>query len=150
MEIFGSRYVKIRLTTATEHHHHVGKLTRIRVEPIMSNFCLALLAASCILAGLLIYHTWPFSRPALLIPLAWWGMYLVNRWRVVNPALGLIDAAAEKPGFYPCRPSGPRPKRPSPRPPRPRPPRRRCSRNRCPSPWPRPIRISISRKEPRR
>ena len=32
MEIYGSRYVKIRLTTATEHHHGVGKLTRVRVR----------------------------------------------------------------------------------------------------------------------
>ncbi len=44
---------------------------------------------------------WPFSRPALLIPLAWWAMYLVNRWRVVNPVLGLIDQVAEKAGYYP-------------------------------------------------
>lgn len=67
----------------------------------MSNFCRALLAGSCILAGLLFYHMWPFSRPALLIPLAWWGMYLVNRWHVVNPVLGLIDQVAEKAGYYP-------------------------------------------------
>jgi len=116
LEIFGSRYVKIRLTTATEHHHHVGKLTRIRVEPIMSNFCSALLGASCILAGLLMYHTWPFSRPALLIPLAWWSMYLVNRWRVVNPALGLIGAAAEKAGFYPVLAKKPAVEAPKPAP----------------------------------
>jgi glycosyltransferase involved in cell wall biosynthesis len=100
MEIFGSRYCKIRLTTATEHHHHSGKLTRIRTEPIMSNFCKALLCASGILAALLVYHTWPFSRPALLIPMAWWAMFLVNRWRVVNPVLGLIHSAAMKAGFY--------------------------------------------------
>ena len=43
MEIYGSRYVKIRITTATEHHHGVGKLTRVRVEPLMSNFCRVLL-----------------------------------------------------------------------------------------------------------
>ncbi len=101
MEIYASRYVKICITTATEHHHHVGKLTRVRVKSHMSNFCRALLAASCILAGLLFMHLWPFSRPALLIPLAWWAMYLVNRWRVVNPVLGLIDHVAEKAGYYP-------------------------------------------------
>ena len=52
---------------------------------------------------------WPFSRPAVLIPLAWWAMYLVNRWRVGRPVLGLIDAAAEKAGFYPVPAKQPRP-----------------------------------------
>ncbi len=28
-------------------------------------------------------------------------MYLVNKWRVTNPVLGLIDAVAERTGFYP-------------------------------------------------
>ena len=32
VEIYGSRYVKVRLTTATEHHHNVGMLTRVRVQ----------------------------------------------------------------------------------------------------------------------
>src|SRR5689334_15355357 len=40
MEIYGSRYVKIRIATATEHHHNVGMLTRVRVELHMSKFCL--------------------------------------------------------------------------------------------------------------
>ena len=53
------------------------------------------------LTGLLLMHLWPFSRPAVLIPLAWWTMYCVNRWKVSNPVLGLIDAAAEDAGFYP-------------------------------------------------
>ena len=38
LEVYGSRYVKLQITTATEHHHHVGKLTRIRVLPAMSTF----------------------------------------------------------------------------------------------------------------
>jgi hypothetical protein len=37
----------------------------------------------------------------VLIPVAWWAMYLVNRRRVSAPVLGLIDAAAEKAGYYP-------------------------------------------------
>jgi glycosyltransferase involved in cell wall biosynthesis len=101
MEIYASRYVKIQITTATEHHHHVGKLTRVRVVPMMSTFCKVLLAASTMLAVLLLVHLWPFSRIALLIPLIWWAMYAVNRWRVSNPVLGLIDHCAESAGFYP-------------------------------------------------
>jgi hypothetical protein len=50
---------------------------------------------------LLLLHLWPFSRPAALIPMAWWAMFLVNRHRVTAPVLGLIDAAAEKAGFVP-------------------------------------------------
>jgi hypothetical protein len=100
MEIYGSRYVKVRITTATEHHHHKGKLTRVRVEPLMSHFTRVLLAASAVLAGLLLLKLWPYSRTAVLIPLAWWSMYLVNRWHVTGPVLGLIDDVAEKAGFW--------------------------------------------------
>ena len=101
LEVYGSRYVKVRMTTATEHHHHKGKLTRVRVEPLMSHFTLVLLAASLVLAALLLLKLWPFSRTAVLIPLAWWSMYLVNRWHVTGPVLGMIDAVAEKAGFWP-------------------------------------------------
>src|SRR5205085_718208 len=101
MEIYGSRYVKIRLTTATENHHRNGLLTRVRVQTMMSNFCKVLLLGSSMMAGLLMLHMWPFSRIALLIPMAWWTMFLVNRWRVSNPVIGLIDAAAEAAGFDP-------------------------------------------------
>jgi len=108
MEIYGSRYVKVRLTSATEEHHGLGRLTRVRVELLMSKFCQVLCVASLMLSGLLLLHVWPFSRPAVLIPLVWWAMYLVNKWRVSRPVLGLIDASAEKAGFYPV-PSKPAP-----------------------------------------
>jgi hypothetical protein len=103
MEIYGSRYVKVRITTATEHHHGVGKLTRVRVQPLMSNFCKVLLIASTILAALLLLqdYLWPFSRTAVLIPLTWWTMYLINRWRVTTPVLGMIDQVAEEAGYWP-------------------------------------------------
>lgn len=117
MEIYGSRYVKLRITTATEKHE-AGKLTRVRVQPIMSNYCRALLGASCILAGLLMLDMWPFSRTAVLIPLAWLAMYAVNRWRVSLPVLGLIDAVAETSQFFPVRDAKRRPKSPKPAPPK--------------------------------
>jgi hypothetical protein len=60
-----------------------------------------LMVGTMVLACLLVAHLWPFSRPAVLIPVAWWAMYLVNRRKVSAPVLGLIDAAAEKAGFYP-------------------------------------------------
>ena len=101
MEIYGSRYVKVRITTATEIHGRDSMLTRVRVELLMSKFCAVLLAASSLMAGLLLLHLWPYSRTAVLIPLAWWAMYAVNKWRVSLPVFGLIDAAAEKAGFIP-------------------------------------------------
>lgn len=101
MEIYGSRYVKTRITTATEHHHGVGMLTRVRVEMLMSKFCLVLLGGSAMLAGLLLLYVWPFSRPAVMLPLVWWATYLVSRARVYGPVVGLIDEAAENAGFYP-------------------------------------------------
>jgi GT2 family glycosyltransferase len=101
MEIYGSRYVKIRITTATEHHHNVGMMTRVRVELAMSKFCVVLFVASCMLAGLLLLYMWPFSRIAMLIPLTWWSMYLINKYLVSRPVFGLIDHVAEKAGFYP-------------------------------------------------
>ncbi len=101
LDIYGSRYVKVRLTTATEHHHGSGKLTRVRVRILMSNFYKVLLLCLGLLTGLLLIHVWPFSRPAVLLPIAGWAMYLFNKWKVSAPVLGLIDAAAEKAGFYP-------------------------------------------------
>jgi hypothetical protein len=100
MEIYGSRYVKVRLTTATEDHNANGMLTRVRVELRQSRFGQVFMVGTMLLACLLLLHLWPFSRPAVLIPVAWWAMYLVNRQRVSAPVLGLIDHAAEKAGFY--------------------------------------------------
>lgn len=101
LEIYGSRYVKVRLTTATEIHGRDSMLTRVRVQLLMSKFCAVILFASALLTGLLLMHLWPFSRTAVLIPLAWWTMYSVNRWRVGRPVFALIDEAAENAGFVP-------------------------------------------------
>lgn len=104
MEIYASRYVHVRLTTATEVHPHRGKLTRVRVEAMMSKFCLILLLGALMMTGLLLMYLWPFSRTAVLLPLTVWTMFLVNRWYVSNPVLGLIDEVAEKAGFVPVLP----------------------------------------------
>lgn len=107
MEIYGSRYCKVRVTTATEHYGPSGNMTRVRVQLLMSKFCLVLTFASCVLAGLILLsgfpdpHLWPFARPAVLIPIAWWTMYVVNKARVAEPVLGLVDLAAEKAEFTP-------------------------------------------------
>ncbi len=101
MEIYGSRYAKVRLTTATEYHDGKGMLTRVRVELRQSRFGQVLMVGTMLLACLLLVHLWPFSRPAVLIPVGWWAMYLVNRRKVSAPVLGLIDAAAEKAGYMP-------------------------------------------------
>lgn len=101
MEIYGSRYVKIRVTTSSEHHDGRGMLTRVRVEALMSTFCRVLLAGSAVMTLLLIAYAWPFSRPALLIPLVWWAMFAVNKYLVTGPVLGLVDVAAERAGFEP-------------------------------------------------
>jgi O-antigen biosynthesis protein len=105
LEIYGSRYVKVRLTTATEYHlggpnEEPGRLTKIRVQIFMSNFCRVLFIASIVFSLLLLVDLWPFSRLAVLLPLTGWAMYLVNKWRVSAPVLGLIDQAAEAGGFY--------------------------------------------------
>jgi hypothetical protein len=103
MEIYGSRYVKVRLTSMTEHHHgsNAGMLTRVRVELLPSTFCTVLTFASLVLTGLLFLYVWPFSRPAILIPLLLWTMYLANKSLVASPVLNLIDEVAERAGFYP-------------------------------------------------
>lgn len=101
LEIYGSRYVKVRLTTATEHHDTPGLLTRVRIQFLMSKFCLVLTIAGGMLSGLLMLHMWPFSRPAVLIPLACWTLFAVSRRRVMGPVLGLIDESAELAGYQP-------------------------------------------------
>ncbi|HEX8916627.1 MAG TPA: glycosyltransferase [Humisphaera sp.] len=112
LEIYGSRYTKVRITTATEHHHGNGLLTRVRVQPMMSTFCKVILWACCILAGLLLLqdYLWPFSRTAALIPLAWWAMFLYNRWQVSTPVIGMIDEVAERNTYWPVYPKKPEPK----------------------------------------
>jgi glycosyltransferase involved in cell wall biosynthesis len=113
IEIHGSRYAKVRIMTATEHHHGVGFLTRVRVTSHISTFWAVLMAACVLLAGILLWHLWPFSRPAVLIPLVWWAMYAINRRMVMGPVLGLIDAAAEKAGYYPVPRHPPAPSTPA-------------------------------------
>jgi glycosyltransferase involved in cell wall biosynthesis len=116
MEIYGSRYVKVRLTSMTEHHHgdDRGMLTRIRVELLPSTFCYVLMLAASIMAGLLFLYVWPFSRPALLIPMFLWTMYLVNKSLVSGPVLNLIDEVAERVGFYPVHEKPAPPAQPAP------------------------------------
>ena len=99
MEIYGSRYVKVRLSSATEIHGGGAMLTRLRVEPLMSKFCQVLTVCMWMLAGLLVWHLWPFSRPAALIPVVMAALYLVNRVRVIRPVLTLIDECARDLGF---------------------------------------------------
>src|SRR5262249_1274783 len=53
-------------------------------------------------------YVWPWSRPAILIPLLLWTMYLVNKAVVASPVLSLIDEAAEKVGLDPV-PAPPKP-----------------------------------------
>ena len=96
IEIFGSRYVKVRLGSATEIHGGGAMLTRVRVEPLMSKFCLVLTVCVTMLSALLLYHLWPSSRPAALIPIVMATMYLVNRVQVTRPVLGLVDTVADR------------------------------------------------------
>ena len=103
-EVYGSRYVKIRLTTATEYHEAdgaCGRLTRIRIEAKMSTFCRCLTVASLLLCGLLLARVWPYSRPAVLLPLAAWAQFLVARRKVLVPVVRLIDAVATDGGYWP-------------------------------------------------
>ncbi len=103
-EVYGSRYVKVRLTTATEYHEAegaCGRLTRVRVEAKMSTFCRCLFGASWLMCGLLLLRVWPYSRPAVLLPMACWAQFLVARRRVTVPVLRLIDEVAAGSGYWP-------------------------------------------------
>lgn len=114
MEIYGSRYVKVRIKTMTEHHDGNGLMTRVRVELLPSHFCEVLTFASLILSALLFLYLWPFARPAILMPMLLWAMYLANKSLVADPVLSLIDEAAEKCGFYPVHPKQTKPNAPEP------------------------------------
>ncbi len=99
LEIYGSRYVKVRLTTVSEKHE-TGLMTRVRIALKMTTFCKVLLVAGIILSAFVGWTLWPFSRPALLIPLVIWTMFLLTRIRTGRPIMGLIDEAAEKAGYW--------------------------------------------------
>jgi hypothetical protein len=104
LEIYGSRYAKVRLRTVTEVFTSENRLTRIDVSIRMTTFCKVLIGASVLLAGFIGYMVWPWSIPSLAIPLVWLLIYLIDRRRVGRPVLGLIDQAGEKAGFYPVFP----------------------------------------------
>jgi O-antigen biosynthesis protein len=101
LEIFGSRYVKVQISSATEIHGGGAMLTRVRVQPMMSKFCLVLTIAMSMLSGLLLWHLFPHSRPAALIPVVMATLYLVDRVRVTRPVLALIARSAAQLKFVP-------------------------------------------------
>ena len=100
LEIYGSRYAKVRLRTVNEKYSGQSMMTRVQVHLQMSTFCKVLIGASAFLALFIGYMVWPFSRPALLMPVVWWAMYLINRQLVARPVFNMIDVAAEKAGYY--------------------------------------------------
>jgi O-antigen biosynthesis protein len=104
LEIYGSRYAKIRLRTVSEKHDGKGFLTRVQVVRHMTTFCKVLLIFTLFLAGYLGYMLWPFSVPAMFIPLVVWLLYAVTRLRVSRPILSLIANAAGKIDFWPVHP----------------------------------------------
>jgi hypothetical protein len=99
IEIYGNRWVKVQLLSVTEYHA-TGLLTKIKVNIRPSGFALVIGAGLLILTIMLLALVWPFSRVAILLPLAWSCVYLISKWRIRGPILGLIDTAALKTGFY--------------------------------------------------
>jgi O-antigen biosynthesis protein len=100
LEIYGSRYAKVRLRSVTEHFSSENRMTRVDVAIKMTTFCKVLIGASVLLAAFIGYMVWPWSIPSLAIPLVWLLIYVIDRRRVGRPVLGLLDMAAEKAGFY--------------------------------------------------
>lgn len=109
IEIYASRYTKVRLVTASEYHDGRGYLTRVRIRTAMSKFCQVILGGSVILAGLLLTVLGPVAWPGGLIPLTWGAVYWVDRWRVRRPVLGLVEASAGQAGYWPVHASDPPP-----------------------------------------
>lgn len=100
MELYISRYVKVRILTASEHHAK-GVLTRVKVEVIMSTFTKLLLVASMPMTILLLAYLWPFSRPAVLLPFVWLSLFAIGLARVKGPVMAVIHDAAGKSGLTP-------------------------------------------------
>ena len=98
MELYLSRYVKVRILTASEHHAK-GLLTRVKVEVVMSIFSKLLVLASLLLTILLLAYTWPFSRPAVLLPVMLLSVYLLNVARVSGPVMAVVHKAAQQAGL---------------------------------------------------
>ncbi len=101
LEIYGSRYSKVRLRTVSEKHDGKGLLTRVHVNQMMTTFCKVLIAFSVFLAAYLGWMLWPYSVPSLFVPVVWWLLYVVNRARVGRPILSLINDAARDAGTWP-------------------------------------------------
>ena len=104
LDIYGSRYAKVRIRTVTERYAGDSHMTRVQLQRRMSTFATVLLAASVFLAAFIGYMVWPYSIPSLFIPLVWGVMYVLNRARVSRAVRVLIDDAATKAGYYPVLP----------------------------------------------
>lgn len=100
LELYLSRYVTVRILTASEQHAK-GVLTRVKVNILMSTLTKLLVLGSSLLMVLLLAYVWPFSRPAVLLPFLLVALYLLNNARVTGPVMALIDRAASKNGLVP-------------------------------------------------
>jgi len=100
LELYLSRYVKIRILTASEHHAK-GLLTRVKVNLGMSRFCKLLVLASSLLTILLVTYVWPYSRPAVLLPFLFITVYLIGVAEVKAPVMAVIHRAAARNGMVP-------------------------------------------------
>jgi O-antigen biosynthesis protein len=106
LEIQGSRLTKVRLMTASERHDGRGFLTRVRVKGVMRRFSRVILIATVVLGSLPAVHLWPIGLLAMMIPAGWWGLGLLDLWRVRRRVVDLVDAAATEADFSPVHLSG--------------------------------------------
>ena len=98
LELYLSRYLKVRILTASELHAK-GVLTRVKVDIAMSTFTKLLVLSSSLLMILLLAYVWPFSRPAVLLPFLLWMIYLASMARVSRPVMAVVHRAAQRNGL---------------------------------------------------
>jgi GT2 family glycosyltransferase len=104
LELFGSRWAKVRVGTLTEKHEG-GKLVKARVRPELTGFAKALLLATMVLAAVLSVRLFPPALLTWLVPLGVWASCQVAGWRLRRRVMRLVDLSAEREGFYPVLPT---------------------------------------------
>ena len=100
MELYISRYIKVRLITVSEQHAR-GVLTRLKVTTVMSTFTKLLFLGSTLAMVLMLAYLWPFSRPAVLLPLLPATLYFISLSRVRDPILAVVYRASERVNLLP-------------------------------------------------
>ena len=98
LELFGSRWAKVRVAGVTEKHAD-GHLVRLRVRPRATGFAKACIVAATALALVASVRLFPLGLITLAVPALAVLAYKFAAWRLRRRTMNLLDLVAEREQF---------------------------------------------------